>query len=1065
MFVVEIIYNLAILIAISIVAVFIDARWPHTSKRGALLQGLMFGLAAIIGMMQPFNYAPGIFFDGRTVLLSICALFFGPVSAAIAAAIAFLYRLYIGGSGVSMGLSIIVASTLIGIFFHFNLLKRKQKINSVTLLMLGLLVHLAMIFLMVLLPSNLRVDTFKTIGATIILVFPLATILIGKILSDQQDRSTLTLKLKNSEAQYRLLVENQSDLVVKVDNEGRFIYVSYNYCETFGKTEDELIGNTFLPLVHEDDRETTQTAMKKLYSPPYSCYLEQRALTKDGWRWFGWSDKALINELGRIESIIGVGRDITEKKLAEEQSEKNRIRLENAENIAKLGSWEVDFENNTFWWSKQMFRIFRLEPDINPPSNEDFLNLIHPDDREKINGSTQNLFLKKLPIDFIHRTNPEHGTVKYLKPNHQIIKNKQGETSKIIGTVLDITETINAQNETLASREELSITLMSIGDGVIATDTSGNITRMNPVAEQLTGFSIEEAKGMHLEKVFRIVDSETNLPVDCPFKKVIESGQTVDLSNHTLLISRNGKQYHIADSAAPIINKEGQIIGVILVFSNVSSRYKIQNELNKERNLLRKVIDALPFSLYIKDKTGKKILVNQTEIKYIGKPIEDIIGKTDFEVYKKEYAEIYWADDSEVINKQTIITDRQEPVPDNNGNIRWVSTNKIPWLDENGNVLGLIGFGIDITDRIADQMKIKRLSEGIEQSPNAVIITDQNGKIEYVNPRFEEMTGYTLEHVKNKYPRVMKPYKNETSLHVEIWEALKNKQKWEGEYLSKKASGEKYWEQIIATPIFDNNNNVSNILLIIEDITDRKKMIEDLKVARDKAEESDKLKSAFLANMSHEIRTPMNGILGFAELLRESHLKKDTKDKYLELIEQSGYRMLNIINDIIDISKIEAGQISLYIKPTAINKIIQHQFDFFKTEIERKGLKFNLNKGLPDGEDILETDAQRLEQVITNLLKNAIKFTNQGEIELGYYQYQSVMRFYVRDTGIGIDENLKEQVFERFRQGELLLTKQYEGAGLGLSISKAFVEMMGGQMGIETKKGSGSTFYFDIPLK
>ena len=922
-----------------------------------------------------------------------------------------------------------------------------------------------MIFLRVLLPSSLRVDTFKTIGATLILVFPLATILIGKILSDQQDRVSLTRELKHSETQYRLLVENQSDLVVKVDNEGNLIYVSNNYCNTFGKTEKELIGNKFLPLVHEDDRETTQTAMKKLYSPPYSCYLEQRALTKDGWRWFGWSDKALINESGRIESIIGVGRDITEKKLAEEQSEKNRIRLENAENIAKLGSWEVDFENNTFWWSKQMFRIFRLEPDINPPSNEDFLNLIHPDDREKINESTQNLFLRKLPIDFIHRTNPEHGTVKYLKPNHQIIKNKQGETSKIIGTVLDITETINAQNETLASREELSITLMSIGDGVIATDTSGNITRMNPVAEQLTGFSIEEAKGMHLEKVFRIVDSETNLPVDCPFKKVIESGQTVDLSNHTLLISRNGKQYHIADSAAPIINKEGQIIGVILVFSNVSSRYKIQNELNKERNLLRKVIDALPFSLYIKDKTGKKILVNQTEIKYIGKPIEDIIGKTDFEVYKKEYAEIYWADDSEVINKQTIITDRQEPVPDNNGNIRWVSTNKIPWLDENGNVLGLIGFGIDITDRIADQMKIKRLSEGIEQSPNAVIITDQNGKIEYVNPRFEEMTGYTLEHVKNKYPRVMKPYKNETSLHVEIWEALKNKQKWEGEYLSKKASGEKYWEQIIATPIFDNNNNVSNILLIIEDITDRKKMIEDLKVARDKAEESDKLKSAFLANMSHEIRTPMNGILGFAELLRESHLKKDTKDKYLELIEQSGYRMLNIINDIIDISKIEAGQISLYIKPTAINKIIQHQFDFFKTEIERKDLKFNLIKGLTYGEDILETDAQRLEQVITNLLKNAIKFTNQGEIELGYYQYQSVMRFYVRDTGIGIDENLKEQVFERFRQGDLLLTKQYEGAGLGLSISKAFVEMMGGQMGIETKKGSGSTFYFDIPLK
>lgn len=935
MFVVEIIYNLALLIAISIIAVFIDGRWPHIKKRGALLQGLMFGLAAIIGMMQPFNYAPGIIFDGRTVLLSICALFFGPISAIIAASTAFAYRLYIGGSGIAMGLSTIVLSALIGTLFYYYLKIKKQKITSINLLLLGLMVHLAMIFLMLLLPSSLRLDTFKTIGATIIIVFPLATILIGKILSDQRDRSFLTHELKHRELQYRLLVENQSDLIVKVDHEGKFLYVSRKYCETFGKTEQELIGSKFLPLVHNDDREKTQAEMEKLNQAPYSCYIEQRAMTKNGWRWFGWSDKALLNNKGEIEAIIGVGRDITDR--------------------------------------------------------------------------------------------------------------------------------VEAENSLLASREELSITLMSIGDGVIATDTKGGITRMNPVAEKLTGFLINEAQGKQLDKVFNIVDTETGLQLVSPFKKVIESGKTVDLVNHTLLTSKNGNNYYITSSAAPIINNDGKIIGVILVFSDVSTRYKIQNELNNERSLLRKVIDALPFSLYIKDTEGKKILANKTEIKYINKPSEDIIGKTDFEVYEKEFAKKFWIDDYDVINKRIVITDKQEPVPDSKGNIRWVSTNKIPWLNENGNILGLIGFGIDISDRIEDQMKIKRLSEGIEQSPNAVIITNKNGRIEYVNPRFEEMTGYKLERVKNKYPRVLKAHINEPNLHIEIWIALNNKQKWKGEYLSKKISGEEYWEHITASPILDNHNNVSNILLIIEDISDRKKMIEDLKVARDKAEESDKLKSAFLANMSHEIRTPMNGILGFAELLRESHLKKDTKDKYLELIEQSGYRMLNIINDIIDISKIEAGQINLFINPSAINKIMKHQFDFFKTEIERKGLNFILNNGLPDGSDIIKTDAQRLEQVITNLLKNAIKFTAYGEIELGYYKLQNMLRFYVRDTGVGIDENLKEQVFERFRQGDLLLTKQYEGAGLGLSISKAFVEMMGGQMGIETKKGIGSTFYFDIP--
>ena len=1065
MFIVEIIYNLTLLIAISIVAVFIDSRWSRTTLLGSVLLGLMFGAAALIGMMQPFSYAPGIFFDGRTVILSICALFFGPVSAIIATLIALLYRLSLGGSGVFTGITTIVSSAIVGLSFYYYLKKHNLKATTWTFLGMGLIVHLIMIALLILLPTQQRMETLQTIGLTIIIVFPIATIFIGHILKFQDDKILLSKRIKANEEKYRLLVENQSDLLVKVDPDGSFIFVNNNYCKVFGKNEDELIGKKILPLVHKDDRESTEEAMKKLFVPPYSCYLEQRAMTQNGWRWFGWSDKAVVNSIGEVESIIGVGRDITERVEAENHVKLNRKRLEIAEKMAKLGSWEFDTVNQNNWWSKQMYEFFRFNSEDGIPSINDYLEHIHPEDLDFVAHVLQTMMEGNEPPLKNFRTNPKYGTIKHLKPTYQLVKDNKGKILSINGTVLDITDTVNAENQLLESREELSITLMSIGDGVIATDTSGKITRMNPVAEKLTGLTINKAAGMHLEEVFRIFDSETNQKVECPIYKVLKTGQTVDLSNHTVLLSHNGQNYHIADSAAPIVDKDGIIKGVILVFSNVSSKYKVQNELNKERNLLRSVIDALPFSLYIKDLRGRKLLINKTEEVYTGKTIDEIIGKTDHELYSKEYAEKFSIDDSRVLKNGERIIDRIESVPIANEGERWISTTKLPWKDEQGNTIGLIGFGIDITERILAQQKIRKLSEGIEQSPNAVIITNEKGHIEYVNPRFKEMTGYNADRVMGKLPRILKPKKGNEKLLKNIWGEISNNRKWKGDFLSKNNSGEEFWESISISPITNDKQEITNYLFIIEDITERKQMIEDLTEAKKRAEESDQLKSAFLANMSHEIRTPMNGILGFAELLQEQDVQEDTRKKYLEVIDRSGRRMLNIINDIVDISKIEAGQISIFKQEFHLNELINEQFNFFFKETKEKDLNFTCKTALEYPDDLIFTDKSRLSQVLSNLIKNAIKFTHQGEIEFGYIQEKNMLQFYVKDSGIGIDKKIANSIFERFRRGDNKLSRNYEGAGLGLSISKALVEMMGGSIGIESKHGKGSTFYFTIPYK
>jgi PAS domain S-box-containing protein len=244
---------------------------------------------------------------------------------------------------------------------------------------------------------------------------------------------------------------------------------------------------------------------------------------------------------------------------------------------------------------------------------------------------------------------------------------------------------------------------------------------------------------------------------------------------------------------------------------------------------------------------------------------------------------------------------------------------------------------------------------------------------------------------------------------------------------------------------------------------EKEKRAIELIIAKEKAEESDRLKSAFLTNMSHEIRTPMNGILVFAELLKEPNLSSDDQQDFIQTIQISGERMLDTINSIVDISKIESGLMKVDIKETNINEKIEFAYKFFKPEVEIKGLQFLFKNGLPTKEAIIKTDNEKVYGILINLIKNAIKFTNAGSIEFGYEKKGEYLEFFIKDSGIGIPENQKEMIFERFRQGSESFNRGYEGSGLGLSIAKSYVEMLGGKIWVESEEGKGSIFYFTIP--
>jgi len=269
--------------------------------------------------------------------------------------------------------------------------------------------------------------------------------------------------------------------------------------------------------------------------------------------------------------------------------------------------------------------------------------------------------------------------------------------------------------------------------------------------------------------------------------------------------------------------------------------------------------------------------------------------------------------------------------------------------------------------------------------------------------------------------------------------------------------------ETFGTKLFDLTGKWIGNLGIMRNVSERLKLISELVLAKEKAQESDRLKSAFLANMSHEIRTPMNGILGFAKLLKEPDLSGEEIREFIDIIHLSGTRMLNIINDIVDISKIEAGQMKIILNESNINEQIDYIYTFFKPEVESKGMKLDVNKSLPDELAIITTDREKVYAVFTNLVKNAIKYSIEGTIVLGYQKKNDLIEFYVKDTGIGIHKDRQEAIFERFIQADIEDKFARQGAGLGLAICKSYIDMLGGRIWVESEYGVGSTFYFTLP--
>lgn len=745
------------------------------------------------------------------------------------------------------------------------------------------------------------------------------------------------------------------------------------------------------------------------------------------------------------------------------------------------------------------------------------------------------------------------------------------------------------------SQKEFGAILYSIGDGVITTDKEGRVKHINPVAEKLTGWPEEEARGKNIEEVFHLINEYTSKRMESPIYKVLRDGQITGSANDTLLLSKDGRRTPVSNNGAPIRDDQGHIIGIVMIFRDQTSERRQEEALRESEQQHRTLISKMQLGLavheVITDADGhpadyRFLYVNPAYERLTGLKYDDVKGKTvlevlprtekiwierfcrtaitgtpdSFESYAQELDKFYSVlayryreNEFAVIveditgrkQMETRLRESEERyrlisetsldaiiLAEVNGPVISANTaacemfemtesemhaltdytlfdaedprfNKLlERLERDGYVKGELNCfkkngssfpvevsssvfkdsrGISLTSMIIRDIAERKKTEGalrkneetirllFNSTAEGIYMIDMNGEITFSNKSALSQLGYEREEEvigKNMHRLVHHTRDDGTAFSPEtckIMNALAsgNAIHADNEVFWRKDGScfpAEYWSH----PVSSNGRIIGSVITFL-DVSQRMQMIRDLIAAKEKAEESDRLQSAFLANMSHEIRTPMNGILGFLELLSEPDLEEKTKKEYIDIVNKSGYRLLDTINDIIEISKIEAGAAKISFADVNVEEVMKYHYDFFSPQAAEKGLAMVMPRQVSGAEAVVSTDRHKLEGILTNLIKNALKFTETGFIEFGNYIEENWLVFYVKDSGLGISEDQVDAIFERFVQADQKLTRAHEGSGLGLSITKAHVKSLGGKISVQSEPGKGSTFFFTIP--
>lgn len=662
---------------------------------------------------------------------------------------------------------------------------------------------------------------------------------------------------------------------------------------------------------------------------------------------------------------------------------------------------------------------------------------------------------------------------------------------------IDITESKKSEEELKASEEKYRKLIENSHEIIYQLSLDGTFLYVSPAWTHFLGHPVNDVIGHSITEF--VQEDDLKICFDA-IEVMLKTGNRLADVVYRVKHLDDAWRWH-SSSGVPLYDNQGNVIGIDGIGRDITEK-------KKSDDLLRKfsfAVEQSPVSVVLTDLEGKVEYVNKRFSNVTGYSSKELMGKNlrilkSGEHNREFYKNLWNTIISGEIWRGEILNRRKD------GELYWELTSISPLRNEQGVVTNYLGTKVDITDRKYSEKQLHKYSKVVEQSPNMILITDLNYVIEYVNPAFSKVSGYSQEVIIGRQYKFLKVANSDQSEYEELWNALNAGKVWHGENIDKRKNGELYWQDVSINPILDEKGNTIHFVAIIQDISDRKKVEEELqelnmsleqkvmertselsitneflmkevvarkkhetelKLARNEAEKANKAKSEFISRMSHELRTPMNSILGFAQLFSMGDLSP-VQRRGVDHILTSGNHLLKLINEVLDISKIEAGKLSLSVEQIKVKEAISEAMDLVHPLTLNPQITISY---VPhETNDLsIKADKQRLIQVLVNILTNAIKYNKKGGtvkietiVERGNVDENDKVKIAITDTGIGIAEKDINKLFvpfERIVNAEM----QIEGTGLGLSIAKELIALMDGEISVQSKPGVGSTFCITLP--
>jgi len=741
-------------------------------------------------------------------------------------------------------------------------------------------------------------------------------------------------------------------------------------------------------------------------------------------------------------------------------------RLKKAQEVGHTGSWELDLITSTNWGSEEAYKIYGLPVKSFYPL-EEIQALVVPEYRTALQDEISRQVEKDNRYNVIFPIRrPADGELRWINSAAEIIRDISGKPLKAMGVVRDITEAKEAEEKIKTSERLYKLIADNSLDVIWTMDLDGQFTYVSPSIYKLCGFTPEEVMSTSLSA---LIAPDSFLFVMNELSNGLQILHTnTDFEPVVLEVEFNckpGGTVWTEIVADKLSDENGKVIGILGITREIKERKRIQDELKSSERRFWDMFNNAPFGYHELDKDGKIVQVNKTELDLLQYTREEMIGS---------YVWNFLSDGES--SQERVLGKLRGEIPPGRGTERRYQRKDgeiITLLVEDrlihnpeGKITGLRSALQNITDRKKTENELLKLSLAVEQSPASIVITDISGSIEYVNRTFTTTTGYTTEEALHKNPRILKSGHMTKEEYKVLWDTILSGKNWFGEFLNVKKSGDLYWEEAIISPIKNKDGEIINFLAIKRDVTDLKKINEELREAKETAEEMNRLKSSFLANMSHELRTPMIGILGYSEMLLEE-FPDEKVHEIGGIILQSGHRLMETLNLILDLSRIEAKKLDVKVVPVDIVPVAREIATLFNSAADKKQLYLKVDSTCDALELLL--DEKMFREILNNLINNAIKFTKQGgvTVTIGKDSLDNAEWAIIRvtDTGIGIASENFNMIFEEFRQASEGQSRSFEGTGLGLTITKRFVEKLNGIISVDSTVGKGTTFTVRFPIQ